>query len=725
MSKQFNEDGTYNKTDWKAGDKITATKLNKIEDAIEAVNDYDIARHEEADARLDALEASVVANKRNIDAKVDVLEDTVVSNKDAVDLDIYRIDQHMTLLDKKIDDGVAEVYSVAETMDGKITEADASMKAQIAEADAIVERGKADIETQVNQGIAHIQGLTNLDERLEEFAVNVKTFGAKGDSKTDDTDAIQAAFDYVSSTISAIDSGATVSFSTIYFPKGVYIISKPINIGNRVRIVGERSIIRSSADWCIDHTNGYHGGTIGWHTEISNMIFVGTNGVRLNTRQGDETAHANLDWGNIYFHNCIFQNQDGYAFVGDVQSCLLKFNMCLFNGPLDVLCDDFVMDTCWSNWRNYHSQEFVIFKGSKMYIDKCMFIPYAGNANVSDERAWVGLYDYTIPSGHQGMSFATIDKCNFGGEAAGISVVNNKTSYRSDMSHSCGVTILNSSLSFSSGYVVRLFEIPNQLVVRDCRGIEGPLHLIDLCKDFDVSKLDTAWYHALNYIYGGKFNWDCKNNSIYQIETTDNVRSRFGKELTPLYNAIQFKRNYMSGGKFRLISRHTNTCHLIDKFKYTDENGDFWIRIPGEILPCRHYNAAIGNNYRYSLRSFKMTIMTPNNRSGTFHLYSHNIWDYSVIITMATQPTNQSIRFIENSVFKSNYQDSTIGQITDACVGVNDINGGGTIRHPASCIPGDGFGSLSYIDLKLSGITSTDNMRIVLYDLMLDVFEEI
>ena len=145
MSKQFNEDGTYNKTDWKAGDKITATKLNKIEDAIEAVNDHDISRHEEADARLDALEAGVVANKQEIEAKVDALEDTVVSNKDAADLDIYRIDQHMTLLDKKIDEGVAEVYTVAETVDGKIAEADASMKAQVAEADAIVEQGKVDL----------------------------------------------------------------------------------------------------------------------------------------------------------------------------------------------------------------------------------------------------------------------------------------------------------------------------------------------------------------------------------------------------------------------------------------------------------------------------------------------------------------------------------------------------------------------------------------------------
>lgn len=55
----FDENGKYIKTNWKAGDKITATKLNKIEESIEAVNDNDISRHVEADARLDALEAMV------------------------------------------------------------------------------------------------------------------------------------------------------------------------------------------------------------------------------------------------------------------------------------------------------------------------------------------------------------------------------------------------------------------------------------------------------------------------------------------------------------------------------------------------------------------------------------------------------------------------------------------------------------------------------------------
>ena len=221
MSKQFNEDGTYNKTDWKAGDKITATKLNKIEDAIEAVNNNDISRHEEADARLDALEAGVVANKQEIEAKVDALEDTVVSNKDAADLDIYRIDQHMTLLDKKIDEGVAEVYTVAETVDGKIAEADASMKAQVAEADAIVEQGKVDINAIIDE-CEQITDLETINEQLEHIEMKnswyvfVEEFGAKPNVVECQADKIQQ----------AIDSGA----GRIIFGQGTYHISKPIKL---------------------------------------------------------------------------------------------------------------------------------------------------------------------------------------------------------------------------------------------------------------------------------------------------------------------------------------------------------------------------------------------------------------------------------------------------------------------------------------------------------------
>lgn len=62
MANMFNEDGTYNKTEWKAGDKITAVKLNKIESSLEAINNNNVNRHVEADSRLDILEERINRN---------------------------------------------------------------------------------------------------------------------------------------------------------------------------------------------------------------------------------------------------------------------------------------------------------------------------------------------------------------------------------------------------------------------------------------------------------------------------------------------------------------------------------------------------------------------------------------------------------------------------------------------------------------------------------------
>ena len=70
MANMFNEDGTYNKTEWKAGDKITAVKLNKIELSLEAINNNDIDRHVEADSRLDILEEQM--------ARVNFLIETLI-----------------------------------------------------------------------------------------------------------------------------------------------------------------------------------------------------------------------------------------------------------------------------------------------------------------------------------------------------------------------------------------------------------------------------------------------------------------------------------------------------------------------------------------------------------------------------------------------------------------------------------------------------------------------
>ena len=144
----FDENGKYIKTNWKAGDKITATKLNKIEESIEAVNDNDISRHVEADARLDALEAKDVAH----DKEFTNVRNLIADNKAAAELGDYEINSRMTFLENELNEGIEEVHNVAETVDGKIATAEANMTAQ-------VNQGKADMEAMVAEVESDIENL--------------------------------------------------------------------------------------------------------------------------------------------------------------------------------------------------------------------------------------------------------------------------------------------------------------------------------------------------------------------------------------------------------------------------------------------------------------------------------------------------------------------------------------------------------------------------------------
>lgn len=59
--------------------------------------------------------------------------------------------------------------------------------------------------------------------------IDVTMFGAKGDGTADDTKAIQDAIDY------AYDNG----FSTIFVPKGTYIVKKPLYLYEKLALVGD------------------------------------------------------------------------------------------------------------------------------------------------------------------------------------------------------------------------------------------------------------------------------------------------------------------------------------------------------------------------------------------------------------------------------------------------------------------------------------------------------
>lgn len=260
MANMFDENGNYNKTEWKPGDRITAGKLNKIEESLEAINNNDIERHKEADERLDALEEQ----KEAVNDRFDELEDLVADNKTEVEVLIYENNVKMDRLEQEMNDGIDTVEAIAHTVDDKIAEADASMKAQVAEAEDIVDQGKADMEAMVAEVEADLEGLHAKDEELStqlahkpnkaDMFVNVKDFGAKGDGVTDDTMAIQNAIDSIYDGSSFYDSSK--QGGTVYLPSGIYKITS-LKIKSFITLEGDNRLSTilspiSSGNYIID-----------------------------------------------------------------------------------------------------------------------------------------------------------------------------------------------------------------------------------------------------------------------------------------------------------------------------------------------------------------------------------------------------------------------------------------------------------------------------------------
>lgn len=79
--------------------------------------------------------------------------------------------------------------------------------------------------------------IRSLGSIFDDF-VSVKDYGAQGDGITDDTDAIQRAFDDVWNTM-APNPGGQASLRCIIFPSGNYLISKTLYIGPNTGLVGE------------------------------------------------------------------------------------------------------------------------------------------------------------------------------------------------------------------------------------------------------------------------------------------------------------------------------------------------------------------------------------------------------------------------------------------------------------------------------------------------------
>lgn len=324
----FDENGKYIKTNWKAGDKITATKLNKIEESIEAVNDNDISRHVEADARLDALEAKDVAHDKELTNVKNLIEDA----KDAAELGDYEINSRMTFLENELNEGIEEVHNIAETVDGKIATAEANMAAMVAEVEADLEGLHAKDD--------------ELSEQLEQISsINVDYFGAIGDGINDDTEAINNCIDYVTNILKN-------KKKIIFSPGKTYMVDEIYpQTGNIIDFTGA-TVKKIPTD------EGTYG-VITIHNQknvtVINPCIIGDRDIHLGT--DGESGHGLRIGGceNIFIHNANISNcwGDG-VYIGLVGDTLndninllgeIKIKNCRRQGVSVIYCTNSFIDT--------------------------------------------------------------------------------------------------------------------------------------------------------------------------------------------------------------------------------------------------------------------------------------------------------------------------------------------------------------------------------------------
>lgn len=344
---------------------------------------------------------------------------------------------------------------------------------------------------------------------------NVKKFGAKGDGVTDDTKAIQAAFTAAAKSARTANSYGKYPRSSYYgsspmvvFPHGKYKISETINVGSFVSFSGAGG--SPMLVWAGEE-NGMMFNIAAYRTIVEKLIFIG-GGVQL------YFSNKNLDKTMITIRDCQFlyaseiavrlepsKGADHLSAQSLIEGCLFSKNFRCVQNYGDLM----EVRNVWVDLAQPYMADGAAFinKYGTMRIAFSCLTPSA-NPNKGPwyyhNARWVDNY-----------SRFEADNVRFGGEGGGIPVVYNyskapKTHPMSD--GSSRVIITNSLIACGqvrreNGSVVRLFELPMQLVIRDCYGIGGiPLILCDpslnVAESFKQNPrgLGNARYHVSNNI---------------------------------------------------------------------------------------------------------------------------------------------------------------------------------------------------------------------------------
>ena len=262
----------------------------------------------------------------------------------------------------------------------------------------------------------------------------------------------------------------------VFFPSGKYLVSDTINAGANVQGEG-MAIVQQK-----DPEKDIFSSTQCWRWQISGLTLVAG-------RHHLHLGNPNIDTGRILVEKCAFYNADGTAVKvrKGSNSTQISIRDCVFIGCDQAFVNYCDMATLSDSWiyssKQMKNKAVIENRNGCLLLESICGVPAVSRDN--DQR-WIDNY-----------SVVTVRNFRFGGEDAGFTPVVNFAPYDSTYPVWPTAVVLDSCEIYAIGNPKRraaVFceEVPNQIVVRNCRG------LIDLpvVRVSDNLNLDTYFDNA-------------------------------------------------------------------------------------------------------------------------------------------------------------------------------------------------------------------------------------
>ena len=282
---------------------------------------------------------------------------------------------------------------------------------------------------------------------LASVEINVKTFGARGDGKTDDTAAIQKAAD------AAVKAQRNIFDNrSLYFPAGTYRLNGQITLRN-ISLRGTDAVIAQKDKNAISF---YY--TDFWSVRVTGLTFNGGKG-------HVSVINDNTDKSLFFVDNCRFFHCSGSALTTrhGAQSVLFTVKNCEFIRCMSAVDSDsdwtVIRDVWIMNPENMRNRAVIINRHGVMAVDNLLGVPLCNGNN----QRWIDNY-----------GSLTANNCRFGAEGGGFTAVYNFRKYNNNMPQSvilrdCEISAHTSLLRNCGVYC---FEIPNTIVMENCRATQ-------------------------------------------------------------------------------------------------------------------------------------------------------------------------------------------------------------------------------------------------------------